>query len=564
MIVGIDLGTTNSLISYWTEAGPVLIPNALGEMLTPSVVGIDDSGKVLVGKAAREYQVTCPERCASVFKRYMGTRKSWRIGDRTFLPEELSALVIRSLREDGEHHLGTGIEEAVISVPAYFSDAQRKATKRAGELAGLKVERLISEPTAAAMAYGFHERHRESCLLVFDLGGGTFDVSILEMYNNIMEVRAVAGDNFLGGEDFTELIAQHFLKSTRLAFENPDARLLSRIRKEAEQAKRRLGPGKTVEMSVTVNNDEQACTLSASQLESMAGSLLSRLKTPVERALRDSSLKLSDIDGIILVGGATKMPLIRSFVSRLFGRLPVMTIDPDQVVAMGAGLQAALKGRASSVREVILTDVCPYTLGTTVSVWKGSEYEPGHYLPVIERNTVIPVSRVERVYSLCDQQKSLRVEILQGESRLSRDNIMLGELNVPIPPGPAGQEAADIRYTYDINGILEVDITVVSSGLKRRMVIEKDPGHMSRAEIEQRLSALSHLKIHPRDQQENRWVVARCERIYEESIGRLRQEISELLSAFERVMESQDIQLIRDERRRLMEYLDRIDRKGDF
>lgn len=564
MIVGIDLGTTNSLISYWTESGPVLIPNALGDKLTPSVVAVDEQGHVLVGNAAKEYQVVRPERCASVFKRHMGTKKKWQLADQAFLAEELSAVVIRSLKEDAEQLLGITIEEAVISVPAYFSDAQRKATKRAGELAGLKVERLISEPTAAAVAYGFHERHKDQCLLVFDLGGGTFDVSILEMFNNIMEVRAVAGDNYLGGEDFTELIVQHFMKSNQLNSGNLDFQAVSRIRKEAEHTKRRLGHDKSVEMTVNVDNQALTAAISASQLEFMAAPLLSRLKAPIERALKDSSLKLSDIDGIILVGGATKLPLIRTFVGRIFGKLPIVSIDPDQVVAMGAGLQSALKERAACIQEVVLTDVCPYTLGTTICVQRGSDYESGHYLPIIERNSVIPVSRVERLYSVYDQQKSLRIEILQGESRLSRDNIWLGELNIPIPLAPAGKEAIDIRYTYDINGILEVEVTVVSSGLKRQMVIEKDPGHMSPVEISERLEALSKLKVHPRDQQENRWVVARCERLYEENIGWNRQTMAELLRGFEDVLATQDLLLIRDERRRLVEYLDQIDHKGEF
>lgn len=563
--IGIDLGTTNSLISYWTEDGPVIIPNSLGERLTPSVVSIDDNGEVLTGQIAKERQITHPEMSASLFKRNMGAKKTYKLGEKEFLPEELSAIILKALKEDAEQYLGIPIAEAVISVPAYFSDAQRKATKRAGELAGLKVDRLVTEPTAAALAYGLHNTKSETKVLVFDLGGGTFDVSILEFFDNIMEVRAVAGDNYLGGEDFTEILVNMFLKQHSLKREDLEDKTYSFLRKEAEIAKRSFCESRTAAISCRVNDAVLSCEISTEEYEKAVKGLLNRLKEPVERALGDSALKLSDIEAILLVGGATKLPIIRQFVSKLFGRLAFININPDEVVAMGASVQAALMGKDAAFKEIILTDVCPYTLGTTVSVKKYyGHYESGHFFPIIERNTTIPVSRSERLYTVYDNQKIINVEILQGESRLSKDNIYLGELNIPVPPRPAGEEAIDVRYTYDINGILEVEVTAVSTGTKRSVVVEKNSGHMTKEEIAKRLEALSYLKVHPRENHENRLLIARGERMFQESLGPERQRIADLLRDFEDIIERQNLKEIEAHRKKLKEIFDTIGGKEEF
>lgn len=563
--IGIDLGTTNSLISYWTEDGPVIIPNSLGEALTPSVVSIDDSGDILIGRIAKERQVTRPELSASVFKRTMGTRKVYKLGDKEFLSEELSALVLKALKEDAEHYLGVPITEAVISVPAYFSDAQRKATKRAGELAGLKVDRLVTEPTAAALAYGIHNRKGDTKVLVFDLGGGTFDVSILEFFDNVMEVRAVAGDNYLGGEDFTEALINMFLNHHSIKKEDLDELSYAMLRKEAEVAKRAFGESRQVTMSCTIHNEILTYDLNIEEYEKGVKNLLNRLREPVEKALNDSHLKLSDIESIILVGGATKLPVIRHFVSKLFGKLAYVNINPDEVVALGAAVQAALKGKDAALKEIILTDVCPYTLGTTVAVRKAhGHYESGYFLPIIERNTVIPVSKVETLYTIQDNQAMINVEILQGESRLSKDNIYLGELNIAVPPNKAGQEAVDIRYTYDINGILEVEVTALSTGVRRSMVIEKNPGSMSKEEIAERLECLSHLKIHPRENHESKLLIARGERLFQENLGSTRQLVGEILKEFEDILETQNLREIENMRKKVKDIFDSIEGGEDF
>lgn len=565
IIIGIDLGTTNSLVSYWTNDGAVIIPNSLGQNFTPSVVSIDDNGQVLVGQVAKERQMSHPELSASVFKRHMGTKKKYILGDKEFLPEELSAIIIKALKEDAEHFLGVSINESVISVPAYFSDAQRTATKRAGELAGLKVDRLITEPTAAAIAYGIHLRDADTKFLVFDLGGGTFDVSILELFDNIMEVHAIAGDNFLGGEDFTQILLSMFLRHHSIKEDELDRKTLAILKKQAEVVKRLFSEKKTVTTRCNINGSELSYDLTIDEFENATKHLFQRLREPVERALSDASLKVSDIEAILLVGGATKFPLIRSFVSKLFGKLAFVNINPDEVVAIGAGIQAALKGKNAIIKEVILTDVSPYTLGITIAVKKAQGYyESGHFLPIIERNTTIPISRVERLYTVYPNQKIINVEILQGESRLSKDNIFLGELNIPVPPKPAGEEAIDVRFTYNLNGILEVEVVVVSTGIKRNIIIEKNPGSMTKEEIERSIKKLSNLKIHPRENYENKLIIARGERLYEEKTGSLRQDIAQLLIEFEDVLDKQIPSLIQEKRKQIKEIFDSIDEESDF
>ena len=564
-IIGIDLGTTNSLVACFKDETPVVIKNVYGETLTPSIVSVDENGEVFVGKIAKERQITHPESTASLFKRHMGTKKEYKLGNKKFLPEELSSLIIRNLKADAEEFLGEEVTEAVISVPAYFNDTQRKATKRAGELAGLKVERIINEPTAAAIAYGLHEKSSNTKFLVFDLGGGTFDISVLELYKNIMEVRAVAGDNYLGGEDFTKVLMEIFARRNDIDLNELDSKTYNLLRKQAEVAKRNFSKEKIAELSVRINDKELKEEITLNEFEKDCELLLAKLRRPIERALSDAAIKLKEIDTIVLVGGGTKLPLIRSFVGKLFGRLPATNINPDEVVAMGAAIQAAMKKRDKAIKEIVLTDVCPYTLGTNTSIQKpGGYYESGHFFPIIERNTIIPVSRVERLYTVRDNQKKISVEILQGESRLAKENILLGEITVSVPPSKGGEQAIDVRYTYDINGILEVEVTVVSTGVKKTMVIEKNPGNMSKEEVQERLEELKEIKIHPREKEENKHLIARGERLYEESIGLARTYIAQGISNFEDALDKQDEREISRAYEELKNLLNEIEGEQEF
>lgn len=564
-VIGIDLGTSNCVMSYWDGTEAKVLRNGLGKALTPSIVSVDADGHLLVGEVARERLISHPEDTAALFKRDMGTNKRIKLGDDTYLPEELSSFVLRKLKEDAEYVLKEEITEAVISVPAYFNDQQRKSTKRAAELAGFKVERLISEPTAAALAYGLHEYEEDSNFLVFDLGGGTFDVSILEKFSGIIQVRAIAGDNYLGGEDFTNKIYQfvledHDLKESMLT-EHEKQILL----KQAEQAKRVIGEQKEMELGFMVGEKQLKTKLTVSKFEELITDLTLRLRAPIIRAIHDANLRVDELDAVVLVGGATKMQIIKTLVAKIVGQIPFSLIDPDQSVAIGTAIQAALKERDESLKEIILTDVCPYTLGTDITKrTEYGQYESGYYLPIIERNTPIPISIVRRLYTIADNQTSILVDVYQGEHRLTKDNLKIGEVSVKVPPAPAGEESIDVRYTYDINGILEVEVTTVSTGKTERKVIDQSAGEISQEEIERRLEELKSIKIHPREMESNRLLLSRGERLYQESLGDRRNYISQLLDAFERVLDTQRPDLIQQASSEIQKEFDLIEGRPPF
>ena len=564
-MIGIDLGTTNSLVAYWSDNGPAIIPNVLGEHLTPSVVSVDDNGELLIGQVAKERLITHPHLTVSVFKRYMGTEKRYRMGQHSFSPEELSSFVIRALKADAEAFLGKEVTEAVISVPAYFNDGQRKATKRAAELAGLKVERLINEPTAAAIAYGLHQQKSDTKFLVFDLGGGTFDVSILEFFEGIMEVKSIAGDNYLGGEDFTELLVSHFVHTHGLDYQSLDHKGRSALFKQAEGCKQAIGSEMSGKMSFILGEHTYETSVTRGEFEKLAEMLVLRLRHPIERALRDASLSPQELDAIILVGGATRMPVIKSIVSKMFGRLPYFEIDPDEAVALGAAVQVALKERNEALSEVVLTDVCPYTLGIeVVKDIDKNQVEDGYFSPIIERNTPIPVSRVERYCTIVDNQAYILVEVYQGESRRTANNIKLGELRIKVPADKAGHQKINVRYTYDINGILEVEVMVVSTGEKEKLIISNNPSSLTPEEILARLEQLKELKIHPRERTENRLLLARGERLYEELLGDKRHEVEDYLQQFERSLATQNEKVVKKAAIEFKKQLDYMERLRDF
>lgn len=562
-VIGIDLGTTNSLVSYWNGNESILIPNNLGKKLTPSVVGVNDNGEVIVGEIAKERLISHPNMTQSVFKRYMGSDKKLNLGEYEFLPEELSSMVIASLKKDAEIYIGEEVTEAIISVPAYFSDSQRKATKRAGEILGIKVERIVNEPTAAAIAYGIHNMDDETKFLVFDLGGGTFDVSILEIFDSIIEVCAVTGDNFLGGEDFTDIIVEMFLEKNNINKESLSSKNLASLKKQGDVYKERFSFENEINMKCVIGNEKVEAIIKKKEFEDACKPLLNKIKFKIEGALRDANIKVRDIDSVVLIGGATKMPIIHSFVSRIFGIFPNNSINPDETVAKGAGILSGIKLRDSALKEVVLTDVCPYTLGTSVSRRNRDGIESyGHYLPIIDRNTTIPTSKVEKVANAYDNQEKLRIAIYQGESRLVKDNIYLGEMLINIPKSPAGHEVVEIRYTYDINGILEVEAEVLNTGEKNKCIIKDSSINMSDEEIEKSFEKISHLKIHPRDKEENKLLLAKAYRMYEELLGFQRASLDEYIGEFEGVLNSQDDKAIKEQRKKFKEVLERFE--GEF
>lgn len=565
MRIGIDLGTTNSLVAVWADGEPRLIPNAVGEVLTPSAVSVGKDGTFLVGRAALERQTVEPRSTATSFKRFMGTSRKVELAGKSLTPEELSALVLRNLKSDAEAHLDCEVSSAIVTVPAYFNDRQRKATRRAGELADLKIERLINEPTAAALAFGIQDREEREPFLVFDLGGGTFDVSIVEIFDGIMEVRASAGDNRLGGDDFDDALVT--LAAPRLGI--PDkiskkqpALVAERLRASAERCRRALTASDAAEFSVTIDDEIYSAEISAAEFETQVGGLISRLRDPVLRALRDSRIRAEQLSDIVMVGGATRMPVVRKAITTMFGRFPNHRVHPDEAVALGAAVQAGLQARDAALEEIRMTDICPFTLGIDEVVFDHRGQIQGlQFSPIIERNTAIPASRSKSYSTVQNNQQEIKIRIFQGESRRLSENVELGDLSVPVPPRPAGEVSIDVRFSYDTSGILEVDVSVPMTGKLHNLVIVDDPAAMTTEEVAKRRNALAKLKMHPRDEEENLVVMARAERCYEEFIGPVRETIGEWIRHFALVIEGQDPRAIATAREELSQALDQLERE---
>jgi molecular chaperone HscC len=549
-VVGIDLGTTFSLVAMLVNGRPVVLPNALGETLTPSAVSVTDDGTVLVGAAARARATTHPTRTALTFKRDMGTERVIDLGLRQFTPQELSALVLGALKRDAEAALGVPVNEAVVTVPAYFGDLQRQATRDAGAIAGLTVERIVNEPTAAALAYGLHERHREMRAVVLDLGGGTFDVTVLQIMEGVVEIQASAGDARLGGHDFDEALARHLAKRLRererVDLES-DPRCWARLRDACESLKKRLTeePQATLALSdlpVATKLVQLETQVAREEAEEVWAPLMDRMRGPIQRALRDVSLSANKIDEVLLVGGSTRMPWVGRLAAKMFGKLPSRQLPPDEAVAMGAAVQAALKSGDEAVGDLVVTDVAPFTLGTDTS----AELQYGFHVtdifaPIIERGTVLPTSRVKRFATGADLQTSIHVGVYQGEHSRCDQNRKLGNYKIEdIPPKPKGEEKIDIRFTYDLNGILEVETTIVSTGKKATLVIENSPGKLTPEEIERARREMARLKLHPRDALPNTTALARAEALFVELQGPRRARLGTVIATFRAALEAQD------------------------
>lgn len=561
--VGIDLGTSYSLVSVFQNGQAVLVKNSLGSFMTPSVISLDENDHVLIGEIAKDRLISHPDRTVAQFKRLMGTEERVQLGSKYFRPEELSSLILKSLKHDVEEFLGEEVQNVIISVPAYFNDKQRKATKLAGELAGLNVERIINEPTAAAIAYGLPNSAEELTFVVLDLGGGTFDVSILEIFDDTIEVCASAGDSFLGGNDFTEVILDYLLTLIGIPRSELSDKELQHLLRISEQMKQQLSLEPIATAEINFRESTLTLEMTESEFQTFAGELLERLRAPIERALADARISVNDLDEIVLVGGATRMPIIRKLVLKMFGKAPLTHVDPDKSIAMGAAIQSALKGRDQDLKDIVMTDVCPFTLGiNVVRQTSETEFKDGHFLPIIERNSTIPISRMDTVATIKDNQEKLKVEIYQGESRLVENNIFLEKMEIKIPRDKAGNQLIDVRFTYDVNGILEVEAFSHGTGKTSRTIIEENPGSLSKDEIESMFAKLQHLKIHPREDIENRALIALGERLYQESRGDKREYIASCLIHFEKAVDSQDRKIIDAKRAEIQEIFNSLENHG--
>mgnify|MGYP001179502089 CR=1 FL=1 len=481
-IIGIDLGTTNSCVAVIEGGEPVIIPNAEGNRTTPSVVAYSKKGERLVGEPAKRQAITNPENTVSSIKTHMGSNYKVNLNGKDYTPQEISAMILQKLKRDAEEYLGEEVTEAVITVPAYFTDAQRQATKDAGRIAGLEVKRIINEPTAASLAYGLDDE-KEHTILVYDLGGGTFDVSILELGDGVFEVLATSGDNKLGGDDFDQRLidymADEFMKEYGVDLRK-DNMALQRLKDAAEKAKKELSSVLTTNVNlpfITQTEDGPKhldMDITRAKFEELTADLIERTMGPARQALADAGLTAADIDEVILVGGSTRIPAVQEAVKKLIGKEPHKGINPDEVVAMGAAIQGGIL--AGEVKDIVLLDVTPLSLGI--------ETLGGVFTKLIERNTTIPTEKSKIFSTATDNQTSVDIHVLQGERKLAKDNKTLGRFQLTdIPPAPRGVPQIEVTFKIDTNGIVHVSAKDLGTGNEQKITIKSSSG-LSDEEIE--------------------------------------------------------------------------------
>lgn len=548
-VIGIDLGTTNSIAVVFRNGEVEMIPNSFGEYLTPSVVTIENN-ELIVGKIAKQKLVTNPENTTSLFKRDMGTNKTIKLGKNKYLPQELSALVLKQLINDAEKYLNEKVEEVVISVPAYFNAKQRRATKLAGEIIGVKVDRLINEPSAAAIAC--HEDEFET-FVVFDFGGGTLDVSVVDCFENVVSICSIAGNNQLGGIDFDKAIAMHFCQQNKIDYNS-----LLRAEKEslflaAERVKIALQDNEEATMSLSIRGKLYSVKITNEILSLISKPILDEIREVIRRAVKDSGFVPSDIDRMIMVGGSSYMPIVRDYLEKLL-KIPVESAeDIDYMVAMGLGKYLGIKQRCSEVKDLVVTDICPFSLSTPI-VNESDSSKPLAKV-IIPKNTVLPSSRTVTLQAYRRGQNNISISVYQGEEMYENDNILLGHTKVKIPRNYKENEQFNITYSYDINSMLYVEVEIISTGEKSVFIIGDDKKLESIKEGNQ-LNAIKEISIKLNSNPEYEACIERARRIYKELSPELKRMLQERMESLE-IMYKDCVNNIQ-KKREIVEEMDRL------
>ncbi len=482
-IIGIDLGTSTSEVAYLKNGKPYIIPNHLGKKITPSVVGITEDKKRIIGEEAKEQWILRPQDTVVEIKRKMGSKEKVEMAGEEYTPEQISSFILIYLKECAEQYIGEPIDRAVITVPAYFTDEQRRATVEAGRLAGFKVERILNEPTAAALTYGIDHMEEDQHILVYDLGGGTLDVTVLEMFTGVLEVKASSGNNTLGGKDFDERLVEYVLKQFEskhnLQLSN-DLHAMVRIKSEAERCKIALSTEHTYTITLPFITEKDGQPLSLEEtvtqdlFKDLIWDLIESTAKSIEIALKDASLQADDIDLILMVGGSTRIPFVKEFLQNVLQQEPKALLDPDLAVTMGAAIQAAIQNEELSPEsDLLITDVCPYTLGIEIIGVQGGFYVPDVLDVLIPRNTTIPTTKEKTYFTVVDDQDTVEIVVYQGDNKRASLNHHLGNfLLKDIPTAPAGEEKVKVRFMYDVNGILQVEAINIKTGNQAQIMID--------------------------------------------------------------------------------------------
>ncbi len=514
-IIGIDLGTTNSLASYWKDGCVHFIPlNSDGDVMLPSVVSVDTAGMESVGN--REHIGVDGEHTYTSFKRFMGTEKIYENGNHAYSPIDLSAIVLHEIKKSAQAYLGEEVSEAIISVPAYFNDKQRSDTKKAAKIAGLHVERLINEPSAAALAYRFHTNESIQNIMVFDFGGGTLDISMVECFHNIIEIVAIVGDNHLGGNDIDEAIAKYLCEQKQLDF-------CSLSREEQY---------KFMKLAEEIKCENSAQRIEKDKLLELCIPIFSKIKNLFYRIIKDAEYEISDIDAVVMVGGSSKLQIVQDFIEELFGKKPVLVESPDCCVAKGIGIYAGIRERKEDIKDIVLTDVSPFTLGTGVLNHEATGGRT-HLFPMIERNSTLPASATHYFTTVHDYQPKICFKIYQGEEYYAEHNVLLGEIEIEVPLAMRGEESIMVTFNYDINGIIQVFVTNSRNETKEIMIANHE---LSEKELKNRLDNLNSIRGNLEEQRQIEQYIRRLQQIFEVEHGSDRLRIETMIEDIEKAM----------------------------